>query len=456
VKYQEFSAQSNATLKTQINLNSMKLFKTLALIALASCCAATLNAQTKVYITGSTAYRSAVHTAILHIYDTTPTPVSFGYTGTSFGGASQAIFEGTIGGVSTNIYTSWSGSEAGIQTVADPNPATTVNFLPDSTTVSPSPGSGSAPTGTDPHKPLVAMSDTFQSTSQFNSTFNGVTYNALLEADGTSSGHGSPVGVVAFKWCASAGASFANITSQLCRSLYNAGKLPLALFTGSSADETSVVIALGRNPDSGTRLTAFAESGIGALSGVKQFEPLDSAAAQVTSPSSTITKFVNWPAETINGVPVSTFNSGYSSGGNLSKAMRAVTSDPVTIQIGAGTKSYAASIVTRVGYLGTSDADPNLLSGSGPALGTELSYNGVSLGNVNGDYNTVTALTEGKYTFWGFEHLLYNSGIDTTVKGVADKLATQLHDTDAVVKLSSMKVTRATDGANVTANYATP
>jgi hypothetical protein len=241
----------------------------------------------------------------------------------------------------------------------------------------------------------------------------------------------------------------------MLRTLYSAGKIPLALFTGASADETKPVIALGRNPDSGTRLTAFAESGIGALATVRQFQPQDSAGALVKATTSTITKFVVWPAETINGVGVSAFNSGYSSGGDLSKAMRAVTSDPVSVTIGATTTTYTAANLTRIAYLGTGDADSNLLAGAG--AGVELSYNGVTLGNVGGDYNTVTALTEGKYTFWGFEHLLYNSStIAAAVQTAADKLATQLHDTDAVVKLSNMKVTRATDGAKVTATYAAP
>ncbi len=429
----------------------MKLYSKFTLSLLALITAATLNAQTKVYLTGSTAYRGAVHTAIQNIFDSPPT-FAFSNNASSVGGANQAIFNGNIGGNPYQISTSWSGSEAGIQTVADATQ--NVNYIADGTVGTLSPGTSVA-AGSEAHHPDVAMSDTFQSTSQFNGTFNGVTYASLTESPGTSAGHGSPVGIVPFKWCANNGATVTGVTSQMLRTLYSGGKIPLALFTGASADETKPVIALGRNPDSGTRLTAFAESGIGALSTVKQFQPQDSAGALVKTTSATITKFVNWPAETINGVAVATFNSGYSSGGDLSKAMRAVTSDPVSVTIGATTKTYSAANLTRIAYLGTGDADSNLLAGAG--AGVELYYNGVTLGNVAGDYNTVTALTEGKYTFWGFEHLLYNgSTIAAPVQTAADKLATQLHDTDAVVKLSNMKVTRATDGANVTANYAAP
>src|SRR5262249_1599054 len=151
--------------------------------------------------------------------------------------------------------------------------------------------------------------------------------------------------------------------------LYPNGKAPLALFTGLNADETKPVVALGRNPDSGTRLTTFAESGVGALAAVHQYQPQDSASAVVNTTSATITKFFPWPAETINGVPYGAFNSGYSSGGDLSKAMRAVTSDPVLI----GATSYTAANVTRVAYLGTGDADSNLLNAGVPTPGVELS-----------------------------------------------------------------------------------
>ena len=428
----------------------MKTLQTLTLSLLTLIVTTTVHAQTKVYITGSTAFRSAALNGILHIYDASPA-VQFGFTGTSFTGSNQAIFQGNIGGNPVNIYTSWSGSEAGIQTVADSTQ--TVNFLPDGTPVSVSPGTSGATTGTDPHAPIVAFSDTFQSTSQFNGVFRGVTYATLTESPGTSSGHGSPVGLVVFKFCASAGAPFTNITSQEARALYAAGKLPLALFTGNNADETKPVVALGRNPDSGTRLTTFAETGLGALRTVKQYQPQDSTGAIVKATTSTISKFVAWPAETINGVPVSTFNSGYSSGGDLSKAMRAVTTDPVTIT----STSYPAANVTRVAYLGTSDADGNLLNAGSPNPGVELSFNGVVLGNVGGNYNNVTALTEGQYTFWGFEHVLYNgSTIAAGAQSVADTLATQLHDVDAPVLLGNVQVTRTTDGATVTNNYATP
>jgi hypothetical protein len=435
----------------------MKLYTKISLSLLALVGAATLHAQTEVYITGSTAFRGNAADAIVHIYDASPAvQIAFSNNATTLEGANQVIYVGNIGGNPVNVHTSWSGSEAGIQAVAGA-PTFNVNFLPDSTcptNCSAAPGTSVA-AGTDPHVPQVAFSDTFQSTSQFNGTFNGVTYAALNEAAGSSAGHGSPVGIVLFKFCASNGTTITNMTSQLARSLYSNGRRPLALFTGLSADESKLVVAMGRNPDSGTRLTAFSETGIGALSTVDQFQPQDSSSTLVKTTSATISKFVVWPAETINGVPVGTFHSGYSSGGDLSKAMRAVTTDPVSVTVGVTTGSYAAANLTRIAYLGTGDADSNLLNGT-TNVGVELSFNGSFLGNVGGNYNNSTVVTEGKYTFWGYEHVLYNtSTIASDVKGVADGLATQLHDTDSPILLSNMKVQRTTDGANVTNSYTT-
>ena len=442
----------NSTTKKQVNLNSMKTFKSLTLGAIALFCVATVNAQTEVYITGSTAFRSAATVAIRNIFDAAPAvQVAFSNNSTTPTGANQVIYVGNIGAAPYIIHTSWSGSEAGIQTVAGA-PTFNVNFLPDATcpgSCSNYPGTAVA-AGSDAHVPQVAFSDTFQTTSQFRGTFNGVTYATLNEAAGTSSGHGSPVGIVVFKWCADNGATISNITAQQARALYNIGRRPLALFSGLAADEGSIVVAMGRNPDSGTRLTAFSETGIGALTTVNQFQPQTSASVLVNNVTQTVSKFVVWPAETINGVPVTAFHSGYSSGGDLSKAMRAVTTNPVAVTVGTVTGSYAPGTITRIAYLGQSDADANLLNAGSPPPGVELSYNGVHLG-VFANYETANVITEGQYTFWGFEHVLYNtSTIPPAVKTAADLLATDLHDTDSPVRLSAMRATRTTDGATVT------
>jgi hypothetical protein len=412
--------------------------------------AATIN----LYLTGSTAYRGATHNAIKN-YATGVADagtLAFGYTGTSFTGAGQAYFTWTQGaGADTyNVFTSWSGSEGGLQTVGDSTKL--VNFLPTTTTVSAGGTSGAA-AGTDAHHPDAAMSDSFQSSSAFFGTFQGVTYDTLTEATGTTGG----LGIVPFKWCANKGSLVTAVTSQQLRQLYSAGKVPLAIFSGSSGDHTKPVLALGRDPDSGTRLTAFADSGVGSLATVTQFQPQDSTSTLVKTSSATIAKFIKWPASTVNGIAYGTGNGGYSSGGDLSKAMAAPLASTVTITPAGTGSPYSGSNVSLIGYLGTSDADANLLNGGNPNQGIELSYNGTTLGNVAGDYNTVAVLTEGKFSYWGYEHMYYNaSTISVSTQGVADGIATQLKNTDATVKISNMVVKRDTDGSPVKNNYAAP
>ena len=403
-----------------------KLAKTFMAGLLAVASVSIAQGQTNVRFTGSTAYRGNTHNAIRNIYDAGYT---FGYTGATIGGAQQAIFFGTIGGQSVTIKTDWTGSEGGIQTVAA---SVSIPFLPNGTPMSTG-GTPGATVATSPEGiPDVAMSDSFQSSSAFFGLYRGVTYPTLTESPN------SPVGIVPFKFLASKGApaSLTNITSQQARALFGAGALPLAFFTGNAADETSTIVATGRDPDSGTRLTTFAEVGLGPQASVKQYQPQDSAGNLVKTVGTNIARFVPWPASVINGIPVAVFNGGYASGGDLTK----------------GIANNTPAGFTVVSYAGVGDADTNAL----PNGAIELGYNGVTLGNAGGNYNNAAVLTEGKYTFWGFEHLYYRSATGGTTAGtVADTIANKLKTVDAQVLLTSMKVERITDGSVVFPTYTT-
>ena len=157
--------------------------------------------------------------------------------------------------------------------------------------------------------PHVAMSDNFQGSTLFNRTFLGVTYNTMTD---------TPIGVVTFKWVASNGFPGTNITDTQAQQLWGAGFAPLALFTGNATgngtvrngDQLKVVYATGRDPDSGTRLSAFADAGIGALATVVQYK--------ATVAGDTVTGLVKYPIQIINGVSTGSLgNSGESSGSSL-------------------------------------------------------------------------------------------------------------------------------------------
>lgn len=352
---------------------------------------------TVIRITGSTAFRSATHNAIKNIL---ATGYTYAYTGAAIGSASQAIFTGTVNGEDVVIKTSWSGAVAGVQTVSQ---GISVNFLPDGTTQSTG-GSGTTPAGTEAGIPDVGMADNYQASTAF-------TTPVLTD---------TVVGVVPFKWVVSNGAAattISNITPQLAQVLFSTGKVALSTFTGLAADNGVNVFATGRDPDSGTRLTTFAESGIGVSSQVVQYQPVIMG--------TTIVSHIPWPVSVVNGITFAEGNGGYSSGGTL-----------VTTMI----KTTAALNGYYVSYLGLSDATNAIAGGA-----VELKYNGVSY--------SLTNIQEGLYTFWGYEHLMYKSTLATVKKTVANTLATQIKNVDSPILLSTMKVIRLTDGGAVTQNF---
>lgn len=398
----------------------MKSITSILAGSIALALAGSASADVVVNITGSTAYRGATHLAIAKILGGTP---QAGYKGSNLNGASKAWFQGTIASHpelgTVTIKTSWSGSAKGVQVVSNASGSIVENFLPTTLTSSTAAAnsSGSSVTGgavvTDADVQEagdVAMSDTFQNSTPFKSP--------VLNVD-------TVVGVVPFKWVVSNPgtgnpAPFNNITPQIAQQLWANGTIPLSVFTGLNADEGVSVFATGRDPDSGTRLTAFAESGIGIGSVVLQYKPTISAGA--------VTGYNPYPAQTINGIPVPIGEGGESSGGTVATNLTATTDRNV---------GYSVS------YLSTGDAGTAITGGA-----KELSYNGVTL-----DPSPFTNLKEGKYTFWGYEHLMYKSSLATDKKTVASTLATQIIGTDATVKLSDMKVQRATDGGLVSPNF---
>jgi len=398
----------------------MKVPKILMAGLLALSTAAIVNAQTTIRITGSTAFRAGTMQAIGDILQPGYT---VGYSGSSLPGASQAIFTGTTyatnGGIGVIIKCSWSGSVGGVLTVSQHIPVTT--WLVNST-----PAGGSAPANYDPPTvPDVCMSDVFQASTPFPTP-------KLTD---------QIVGIVPFKWVRNNGSvsTLANMTPQLAISLYTGtGRLPLALFNGNNSDEGTNVFALGRNADSGTRLTAFAETGVGVLNNVHQYYPLNGATIIKSGGTLIVTGQELVPQnDIVNGITYPAGDSGYNSGGDLAAAMKS-------------TGSFAAVGGYYVTYLGLPDAYTAENGGA-----TDMTYNGVAY--------SPAAVEEGQYTFWGYEHLDYLSTYGGNGKTVADALAAKILNQDAAVipsgsvapgiLLGSMNVQRFTDGGPISNLY---
>ncbi|MGA2540546.1 MAG: hypothetical protein ABSG78_03165 [Verrucomicrobiota bacterium] len=406
----------------------MKAPKILMAGLLAFSLAGAAHAQTIIHITGSTAFRAGAHQAITDILDpnSTPAPV-IAWTGSSLPSASQAIFTGKTyasnGAVPVIIKTSWSGSLGGIQTVSEN--LTISTWLTNTTPA----GAGAVASGNNVDPPAVpdaCFSDGFQASSPFTSP-------VLLD---------HIVGIVPFKWVRNNGspATLSNMTPQLAVSLYTgSGSLPLALFTGLNSDEGTNVYALGRNADSGTRLNAFAETGVGVLNLVHQYYPLHNATIISKSAFGSVTGQELVPQDTVNGIVYPKGDSGYNSGGDLAFAIQATGSATAT-----GVNGF------YVTYLGLPDAFT--AEGGG---GVDMTYNGIPY--------SPTAVEEGQYTFWGYEHVMYRQNYGGLQQTVTDLISAKILNQDAAVipsgsvapgiLLGSMHVQRFTDGGPISNNY---
>ncbi len=407
----------------------MKSLKFLAAGILASAAIVpAASAQTKIYITGSTAFRSATVNAITATLSGTVTTASDNASLTSANAVTWT--GGNISGNPVTIKASWSGSSGGIQTVA--GSYNTVRFLPDGATGTSNADPRTIGNPAETATPDIAMGDSLQTSTPFlagTATSGGgtPTYVQLNE---------TPVGIVSFTWAASAGfPTGKSMTKQLALYQFGGtGSVPLALYTGLDADQatllggaTSVVYATGRDPDSGTRVQTLAESGYGVFNNVSQWKPTVSGA--------NITAMALYPVQTINGIStVVAGNSGESSGSTLRNYLtKTLTSG--AYQNGEPGPSY---LIT---YLGVSDF--NSVSGSGAVA---LSWNGVPFSQ--------SAIINGQYTFWGYERVMTRPSISGVKATFATNLTNTILGTSSAtlnpnVKLSDMAVSRTGDGGPI-------
>jgi len=260
------------------------------------------------------------------------------------------------------------------------------------------------------------------------------------------------VGVVPFVFVATQGTPLANpkrhpvnnITSEQVKDVFVEGNLTLSELSGNSAD-TEPVLAVGRDEDSGERVQALVNSGIGNYTYytfLQQYQPLYNGNRTPTNPppappiGSQITGAALWPTLTLNAISYPLGDSGYSGGGSLAAA----------ISVSHGNPPSPTFATWFVSYFGVNDAT---------YLMTFLSFNAVQL-QFNGIPYTA-ANVEGpgapgfsaQYTYWGYEHVFYRTTYAGYGKTVADQIATHLTTTSASVSgilLGNMKVHREEDG----------
>jgi hypothetical protein len=392
-------------------------FITSALVALGIVSlAGVAQANTVIYLTGSTAARALIFTAA-----TTPGQIFTGggtvvSSGSNTGnGANTIVYEGTMAGITgtVDLDCSFTGSEAGIAAVAGqvvkqtvntsatpisgiaPNSNVNLPGIPTSFLVGPGWTTSStlpiAGDGRGVSTPDLTMADTSQAVSQTSAaTFPLVDYGI--------------VGIVPFTIMKgyqsapdAAYTDLVNVTTAELNQNLSAGDLYNANnYTGVAADSSDGVAIVGRNLGSGTRANSLLAFNYGINTAVDQF------AFNVTYTAAGVLTFNGSYGPAANNVLWETVNDGFDSGGNVQKELNV---------------DGSGQSVVLLGYLGTSDAFAALGGSAGtfPAnagSAIPLPYNGV--------YEGDTAVIEGNYPYWGEEHLLGSIGqVSTSAPGEA-------------------------------------
>jgi hypothetical protein len=434
----------------------MKNIKNLVAFVAAAAALGSASAANVTYISGSTAFGGAAMPAITNFVANNNGTVIATDSGTVSG--SKALVASYTNGSGQLCYISvrLTGSEAGIQSAASPAGTNLISF-PKTNPATPGLGNLTTNDYTVSTNVTIAFSDTYQSASRFNGVVGAVTY-AHLGAPAS----GELVGVTTFNWVASSNfpATVTNITTQFARALLLGGKAPLSLLTGTLSDSNNGCYLVGRNVDSGTRITTFAETGFGVLSATKQYALgtnyyTNTAGATILATIGTDTnKLFLWPVESINNVSSGSIgNGGYSSGGTLCQLMTNALAPGNTLKVIANSSSSNSVIngLTTSAFSGTN----YLIGYAGRSDANGKTNGGLVLLNYNGVANTTNNVANGGYTFWSYEHMLLgvNTNADDVAlaNGISSAIGTLISSPN--VPLSAMKVQRASDGAVVTGNY---
>jgi hypothetical protein len=410
------------------------------------------NTTQYVHVVGAPAYRQSGNDAI--------TAVVAGFAGAGLTATSattnttasiesakqnQWLIPNYASGVDLSINVTWAGSTAGFASVT--SGSITQKYIADTNTGTVASPLVSAPVATT-IQPDFTLSDTFQATTVYNGTvkLEGPTAGAYFTKTYQTL-NASLLGVEPYRFVASPGSGLTNLTTLQAQLLFENGSLPLSFFTGNNSDESTTVYALSRDPGSGSRLIALAETGVGPQSTIYTYEPTISGGSQ-DSQNNYVGGTITDPADNPRVYPAGLIPStgvwdpnagdtGYPSFGTTVQGtglLQAITATPPS----------GAIFVT---YLNIDDSTEAAAAGA-----VILSYNGITYSSA--------AVAEGKYTFWSYEQLFAPTPLGTSVVNgygtnqvsFANKLIAKF-PTYAEVPYSALNVTKLVDGGVVAPNF---
>jgi hypothetical protein len=436
----------------------MKHTKSILMAAVAALSIASASASAEViYLTGATAFRSAANNTLYSLYSNNLFVTSGSAVNTADAIALYFTNVALTNNNKVDIAVTWTGSEGGMQTVASGTANKRVPFydltklaamnitnrttslrLPDTTNML-------AGDYTSLQKGMVGCFDSFQSSSRFQGgkrAKDGVVYRGIEL---------QKVGVVPYSPIASKGYDTAfpdrNMTlNNFWNIVTSASGLSGEKISGNNSDNTKKLWAMGRNVDSGTRVIMLAVNKGGIADQLCQWK--------VTASGGNVTSMVKHPATTINGISTGDGEGGETSGGTVAGAMTNVITSSTIIDGEAAEDLGTAHYL--VGYVSVAD-----ISSERRTRGlVPLKFNGVEgRCHDNAVFATLDAgytnIITGKYPWWGYEFVGYDSLASANTKAFANNLITTIksfESTNTVVapniKLTDMKVSRSADGDN--------
>jgi hypothetical protein len=361
----------------------MKINKTTSALAVAVAFGLATGSQAAntVFITGSTSFRAQVFSAL--------TDLGLSVQGGATSGNNVFTFTGTVANnlpapsnsvplltkndTGVTVFCSFTGSAEAINTLANKVSPFYTNY-----------------TGTPAGFQYVNGGDLgFCDVAQSSTPYSVAPLPEIVSGDGAASSYGAGIVVIPFTWATSAdaGTKILNVTPYIINDAYANGTEPLSFFTGNKADAGTTVFATGRTNDSGTRITGLLDVGYNTQDTVSQYA-LGSAG---------VCPGVGLNTGTVAGTWQSVVDDGYTSGGNVVKAL------DVT---GTG---------DAIGYLGWPDAN-NLKNGALPI--TYQGENPTTVSPITSSSWTggttawnLAAVANGQYTYWSYEHLYQSSDV---------------------------------------------
>lgn len=380
------------------------------------------DSTTIINMTGSTAGRSTIHSELLLATgplgslngNVSPSFTYYKVNGStdSASKADGAIYK-AVSGVSPNqntvyVRTYWAGSASGVDYVSNQTQLD-YKFLDTSVALTGAQTAGATAALITAGSLAPASTNTVSNFGFADVKQASTPYQSIALAEQTD------MFILPFMWVKTAGGDLtgvSNFTSQNARNLFTTGgKMKIQRLTGLLADATKFVYAVGRDNDSGTRITALAETGTGVFTTLTQYQ---FTVSDNGTPSNKTDDTISAPTEVFDG--------GYASGGSVATVLGA-TGD------------------NAIGYVGLSDANAAITNGA-----IALTFNGYAFSN--------NAVINGQYTFWSKYQAIRKQTLTGTTASLFGSMKTALIGlaTDAAgtsIKLSDMKSTRASDGAVV-------